>query len=126
MITIEEIRDYIETFNFGADMYSVGQIDGEKQKIIACFEVDSPDEEQTPFDVGCHFQKTIDLFIHWTDDFNETDRKANEIYKTMFRKYNFYVPSGKHISYIIVNPVRDQYKDKYGIYNRSIRIKFIQ
>ena len=68
---------------------------------------------------------TIALIPHWNDDYNETDKKALEIYKTLFRKYNFYI-NKKHISFIVVSPVKDEYKDQYGIYNRSIRIKFIQ
>lgn len=122
MISIEEIRDWIKSFNFGASMYSVGSFKGENKKIIAIFEVDNGDDEQS---YETHTTRAIDLIIHWNDDYNETDRKAMEIYKTLFRKYNFSI-NDKKISFIIVNPVKDEYKDKYGIYNRSIRIKFIQ
>lgn len=123
MISIEEIRDWIESFNFGANLHSVGAFEGEKEKIIGVFEVDAGDEEQA-YD-STHATRAIDLVIHWNDDYNETDKKALEIYKTLFRKYNFYI-NKKHISFIIVSPVKDEYKDQYGIYNRSIRIKFIQ
>lgn len=124
MITIEDIRDYIETFDFGANMCSIGAIDGEKEKIIACFEVQENDSTQSPGD-QTHFQKTIDLYIHWTTDYRETDAKGLEIYKTLFRKYGFSI-NNKQISFLVVNPVKDEYKDQYGIYNRSIRIKFVQ
>lgn len=123
MISIEEIRDWIESFNFGANMYSVGAIDWQQQKIIGVYEVDSGDDEQS-YD-STHSTRAIDLVIHWNDDYNETDKKALEIYKALFRKYNFII-NDKHISFIIVSPVKDEYKDQYGIYNRSIRIKFIQ
>lgn len=123
MISIEEIRDFIESFNFGANMYCVGAFEGEKEKIIGVFEVDAGDDEQA-YD-STHSTRAIDLVIHWNDDYNETDQKALEIYKTLFRKYNFKI-NNKQISFIIVSPVKDEYKDNYGIYNRSIRIKFIQ
>lgn len=125
MITTDEIRDYIESLDFGANMYCIGAIDGEQEKIIACFEVDGSDNNQSPLDIGTHFQKTIDLYIHWNKDYIETDNKAQEIYKELFRKYDFLI-NNKRISFLIVNPIRDEYKDQYGIYNRSIRIQFIQ
>ena len=123
MITIEEIRDWFKTLGFGANLYGIGAIEGEKEKIIGIFEVNEGDEEQSPDNT--HFVKTIDLYIHWNDDYSETDKKALEIYKALFRKYNFKI-NNKQISYIVVNPIKDEYKDKYGIYNRSIKIKFIQ
>ena len=123
MINIDEIRDWIESFGFGASEYCVGSFKGENTNIIAVFEVDAGDDEQA-YD-STHFTRAIDLVIHWNDDYNETDRKALEIYKTLFRKYNFKI-NNKQISFIVVSPVKDEYKDEFGIYNRSIRIKFIQ
>lgn len=123
MITIEEIRDWLKSFEFGANMYSIGQFDMKQEKVIACFETLDGDDNSQPYDL--HFTKTIDLYIHWNNDYNEVDEKAMEIYKTLFRRHSFKI-NNKQVSFLIVSSIRDEYKDEAGIYNRSIKIQFIQ
>jgi hypothetical protein len=123
MITIEDIRDYIESLDFGANKYAIGTIDGEEQKVIACFETIRKDKTMAP--QGTHFNKTIELYIHWTTDYRETDRKGLEIYESLFRRHSFEI-NGQQVSFLIVEPIQDEHKDQYGIYNRSITIQFIQ
>ena len=123
MITTREIRDYLKNeYNFGFEKYQVGEMVSDKEKQLYLYDVADPDENQTP---TIHFTKTIMLYIHWNNDENETYEKTMEIYKALFRKCKFVI-NGKMISYIIVDLPIDEYKDKYNIYNRSIKIKFVE
>ena len=55
----------------------------------------------------------------------EANQKAMEIYKALFRKCKFKI-NGKMISFLMTDLPQDNFKDEYNIYNRSIRVKFVE
>lgn len=119
MITVYDVVKWLESdFDFEANSYVSPLLSMKEEKVLCCQSGQSQSINPHPgvFDV-----LPVDLYIHWTTDADETEKKANEIYKKLYRKTNFIINNEKicFLNMSLTHP-KDMGKDGAGIYNRMI------
>lgn len=118
MITVYDVAKWLENdFDFKANKYVSPTLSMKEEKVFCVQRGQSPSiSSRRSFDV-----LPIDLYIHWNTDDEETEEKATEVYKTLYRKTNFCI-EGQHISFLAINeggPI-NMGKDEANIYNKLI------
>lgn len=83
MIYLADVREWIKKLK-SADYYSVGKIDGTKDKVIGIYQRKSPGTPTRAIGQPSTYGiKPISLLIHWNKNATETEKAAYELYKQL-------------------------------------------
>lgn len=127
MLYLSEIRDWLKTFAIGEHFF-IGKMDGKKKQSIGIYQRESKEPprialggvQNTKYE-----KKEISILIHWTENANETERKAAELYEKL--KEIRQVTIGEcHIYFVMLQvpePI-DVGTDDNGVYERVIWLDF--
>lgn len=123
MVYLSDMRDWLKTFGIGEHFY-IGKLDVKQKKSIGVYQRDN----KTPMKMALggidntkHDKKEISILVHWTENANETERKAIELFEKL-RAVNDVTIGESHIPFLILQvpePV-DVGTDEKGIYERVI------
>lgn len=124
MITKANVRDFVKSFNL-TDHYYTGKLDNKLDKSIGIYNL----KRSGPPVVAIGGESTyeiigISLLIHWTNNANETEIIARQLYEQLMTVKNIKI--NDHIVYMIElltpEPV-DVGTDEKGIYESVIEFK---
>ena len=121
MISVSDFRDYLKTEygeKIAASAYVSPVLNMKDQKVL-CFQTGHT--ARLPAHRGIFSPVAIDIYVHWSTDYEETQKKAQEIYDLLLRKRYFSV-AGHSVSFLnmLTDAPEDAGKDPAGIYNRVI------
>lgn len=121
MIYLADVREWIKKLK-SADYYSVGKIDGTKDKVIGIYQRKSPGTPTRAIgQLSTYEIKPISLLIHWNKNATETEKAAYELYKQLeaVSSLNLNNTRVQFIRLLQSEPV-DVGTDESGIYERVI------
>lgn len=83
MIYLADIRNWLKQFNI-AENYSVGKIDGNKDKSIGVYQRKSSIPAIRAFENKSTYNiKPVSVLIHWNKNATETEKTAYKLYKQL-------------------------------------------
>lgn len=83
MIYLADIRDWLKQFNI-AENYSVGKIDGNKDKSIGVYQRKSSIPAIRALGNNSTYSiKPVSVLIHWNKNATETEKTAYKLYKQL-------------------------------------------
>lgn len=125
MITLANIRDWIETFGIGENFY-IGKLDNKKDKSIGIYQREGYGGSNIAIG-GMSATKTasksISILIHWNKNANEAEIAAQSLYDKLLQMKDVTI-NKHHIDYLylaVPEPV-DIGTDGKGVYERVIWI----
>lgn len=127
MITLANIRDWIETLGIGENHY-IGKLDNKKDKSIGIYQREGYGGSNIAIggmSATKTMSKSISILIHWNKNANETENAAQSLYDKLLRTKDVTI-NGHHIDYLylaVPEPV-DIGTDDKGVYERVIWIDF--
>lgn len=127
MITLANIRDWIETLGIGEKFY-IGKLDNKKDKSIGIYQREGYGGSNIAIggmSATKTMSKSISILIHWNKNANETENAAQSLYDKLLRTKDVTI-NGHHIDYLylaVPEPV-DIGTDDKGVYERVIWIDF--
>ncbi len=126
MLTLADIRDYIEGFGVGAN-FSIGKIDARKNKSIGIYQRPEYGEANVMLggvETTKTYIKRISVLVHWNKNAKETEEEALKLYFDLFyTKGDINGNSVKYVELKMPEPV-DLGTDENGIYERVIWADF--
>lgn len=95
MIYLADIRDWLKQFNI-AENYSVGRIDGDKDKSIGVYQRKTSISAIKAIGNNSTYNiKSISVLIHWNKNATETEKAAYKLYKQLEAVSSFFLNDTK-------------------------------
>lgn len=87
MITIKDVREFLKT-KIDCDNWYSGKIDASKDKCIGIYNIQGgkPYIALGGLDNTSYSSKAISILVHWTNNSNTAELKAQEVYNALFGK----------------------------------------
>ena len=84
MITIKDVREFLKT-KIDCDNWYSGKIDASKDKCIGIYNIQGgkPYIALGGLDNTSYSSKAISILVHWTNNSNTAELKAQEVYNTL-------------------------------------------
>ena len=123
MVYLSDIRDWLKGFGIGEHFY-IGKIDAQQTKAIGIYQRDNKVPAKMALgglDNLKHDKKEISILLHWTQNANETERKAYELFENLRNVRNITIGES-HVYFLMLRvpePI-DVGTDDNGIYERVI------
>ncbi|MFV0382324.1 MAG: minor capsid protein [Breznakia sp.] len=126
MLTLDTIREWLETLDVKFDNYYIGKLDNKKDKSLGVYQLDSQNTPHLALGGKANTKyktKAISLLIHWNKNHHDTEIKAVDLYEALEYRTNFTIGS-INIYYIeiLVNEPIDVHADDKGVYERVIQL----
>lgn len=89
MITLANVRDWLKT-QVSSPQWYIGKIDGNKEYCIGVFGISAPPPKVAlgGLDNTSTAHKAVSILVHWGNDADEAERKAQAFYDAMFGQSN--------------------------------------
>ena len=105
MMTLAEIRDWLETMDV-AENYYIGRLDNKKEKSLGVYNL--PQRRQPVMAIGGPFCSSYDikgvsLLLHWNRNARETEAAAHVLWNKLFGAAHIDMPGGSRVQYIQPN-----------------------
>lgn len=97
MITLAQVRDWLKSEITCPNWY-IGKIDGSKEKCIGLYNVRGPAPQTAVGGLGnsSYTIKTISVLVHWGQNADLAEQKAQEIYVALIGRSNITI-GGKRV-----------------------------
>lgn len=121
MIYLADIRNWLKQFN-AAENYSIGKIDGNKDKSIGVYQRKNPAPPIRAIGQPSSYEvKPISILIHWNKNAAETEKAAYELYKQLMAVSSFEINGTRIYTLLLLQsePI-DVGTDDNGVYERVI------
>lgn len=88
MITLKDVREFLKP-KISCDNWYGGKIDATKTQCIGIYNVQGskPNIALGGLDNTSYSSKSISILVHWTNNSNTAEIKAQEVYNTFFGQY---------------------------------------
>jgi len=85
MITLKDVREFLKT-KIDCDNWYSGKIDASKDKCIGIYNIQGgkPYIALGGIDNTSYSSKAISILVHWTNNSNTAELKAQEVYNALF------------------------------------------
>ncbi len=85
MITLKDVREFLKT-KIDCDNWYSGKIDASKDKCIGIYNIQGgkPYIALGGLDNTSYSSKTISILVHWTNNSNTAEEKAQKVYNSLF------------------------------------------
>lgn len=125
-MVVDKLRDWLKTQISGVDSWSVGKIDGSKDKAVCLYENLTSPAARDVLGGGdnSYYTVNIKILVRFTNNSVSSDTKAREVYETVYNSKH--TLNGKSVWLFCVdeNPLNIGTDDK-GIYESVINLKAI-
>lgn len=124
MITTKDFRDFIKTIS-DADFYYIGMLDNKPDKAIGVYSLKGSGSQPRAIGTTSTYSTIgISLLIHWTNNADETETTARELYEKLLTVENVVINGHTvyMIELLVLEPI-DVGTDEKGVYERVIELK---
>lgn len=96
-MTLKEVREYLKTKIDCPNWYG-GKIDASKEQCIGIYNIQGPVPNIALGGLAntSYFTKAISILVHWTNNSNTAEEKAQEVYNALLCNFNAVI-GGKRI-----------------------------
>ncbi|OCN03592.1 hypothetical protein A4S06_05370 [Erysipelotrichaceae bacterium MTC7] len=126
MLTLTNIREWLEGMELGFDFYYEGKLDSKKEKSLGVYQLETSNVPHVALGGLANTRyktKPISLLVHWDMYHDHTEKKALELYSKLERLEQFNLNDTRvyYVELLNNEPV-DVHTDDTGIYERVIQL----
>lgn len=126
MLLLDEVKDWLKTFDTKIDNYYIGKLDNKRDKSLGIYQLQRNNQPSIALSglmtTKCT-SKAVSLLLHWNKNHHDTELISWNLYKELQKKHKFSI--GEHYIYyveLLVNEPVDVHTDEKGVYERVIEI----
>lgn len=127
MLTLQEVKDWLKTFDVKFEHYYIGKLDNKKDKSLGIYPLKrdgNPYIAVGGIECSTFAVKQVSILLHYTKNANDTERVALALYEELMQKKpkTIGITNVDFIGLLVPEPVSVNTDDK-GVYEYVIELE---